>query len=88
MIGPRFFYRHRGLTAYAKALGGRATITNQNYNLSSSYWMYAFGGGLEYRVFRKFNIRIVDFEQQQWPDFWPHSLGPAAATFGVSYIIH
>ncbi len=88
LLGPRFIYRRKGLTAYAKALVGRATITNLNYSLSSSYNVYAFGGGLEYRIAHKFNLRVIDFEQQEWPDFQPHTLAPAAATFGLSYIIH
>jgi len=88
MIGPRLIYRHKGLTAYGKILVGRATITNQQFNLSSSYNMYAYGGGVEYRLGRRLNVRLVDFEQQEWPDFEPHTLGPTALTFGVSYIIH
>ena len=88
MIGPRLIYRHKRLTAYGKVLVGRATITNQQYNLSSSYNMYALGGGLEYRLGRRFNVRLVDFEQQEWPDFAPHTLAPTAMTFGVSYILH
>lgn len=88
MIGPRFTYRRKGLTAYAKVLVGRATITNQLYNLSSSYNAYAFGGGLEYRVGRRLNVRVIDLEQQEWPNFQPHSLSPTVATIGLSYIIH
>ena len=83
LIGPRFMYRRKGLTAY-----GKATITNQQLDLSSSYNIYAFGGGLEYRIVRKLNLRIVDFEQQEWTSFQPHTLAPAAITIGVSYIIH
>jgi hypothetical protein len=88
LIGPRFTYRHRKLAAYGKALVGRATITNQDYNLSSSYNLYAFGGGVEYRVLRKINIRAFDVEMQKWPDFPPHGLSPMAITIGASYIIH
>jgi len=88
MLGPRFSYRRRKLTLYAKALVGRATITNQDFNLSSSFNLYAFGGGVEYRILHKINLRLVDFEQQEWPSFMPNSLSPTAATIGVSYIIH
>ena len=87
-LGPRFSYRHARLTVYGKALVGRATITNLNFNLSSSYNIYAFGGGLEYRLLHKINVRVIDFEHQQWPDFTPHALSPSAVTIGVSYIIH
>lgn len=88
MIGPRFIYRHRALTGYGKALVGRATISNLRYNLSSSYNLYALGGGLEYRLARRFNVRLIDFEQQEWPSFQPHTLAPTVVTFGVSYSIH
>lgn len=88
MLGPRLTYRRHKFTVYGKAMVGRSTITNQNYNLSSSYNMFAFGGGLEYRLLRKINIRVIDFEQQQWPDFRPDALTPTVATIGASYIIH
>ncbi len=88
MLGPRFTYRRKKLTVYAKAMVGRATITNQQFNLSSSYNMYAFGGGLEYKIAQKFNLRVIDFEQQEWTSFKPNTLAPTAITLGVSYIIH
>ena len=88
MIGPRFMIRRRKLTGYAKLIVGRATITNIDYNVSSSYNAYAFGGGLEYKLLRKVNIRALDFEYQKWPNFEPHTLSPIAITVGASYIIH
>ena len=88
LIGPRLTYRRHKFTFYGKALVGRATITNQDLNQSSSFNVIAFGGGVEYRILRKINIRLIDFEQQQWPDFKPNALSPTAATIGVSYIIH
>jgi hypothetical protein len=88
LIGPRFSYRRGRLTAYGKALVGRGTITNLNTNGSSSYNLYGFGGGVEYRLLRKVNIRVVDFEQQKWPDFGQSGLTPIVASIGASYIIH
>ncbi len=87
-VGPRLFYRRHKLTAYGKAMIGRATITNTQFNLSSSYNIYVYGGGIEYKLFRKINLRAVDFEMQSWPDFLPRSLSPLAITVGASYIIH
>jgi hypothetical protein len=87
LVGPRFVYRRHKITGYAKFLFGRATITNTQYNLSSSYNLYAFGGGAEYKVSRRINIRAIDFEYQQWPNFEPHTLSPVAITVGASYII-
>jgi hypothetical protein len=88
LIGPRLTYRRHKLTAYGKVLIGRATITNQDFSLSSSYNIFAYGGGVEYRLLRKINIRVIDFELQSWPDFQPNALSPMAISIGASYIIH
>ncbi len=87
MIGPRFLYRKRRFTGAAKFLFGRASIINQQYNLSTAYNAYAFGATLEYRLKRKINIRVIDIESQKWPDFEPHTLTPLAITVGASYVI-
>lgn len=87
LIGPRILYRKRHLTAYGKALVGHGTITDQLRNHSSGYNLYAFGGGVEYKVSRRLNLRAVDFEMQKWPNFQPNSLSPTVITVGVSYVI-
>jgi len=88
LVGPRFSYRKRRFTGYGKLLVGRATISSQLLNLSSSYNVLpAFGGGLEFRANRKWNIRVLDVEMQQWPNFEPHTLSPISAVVGVSYSI-
>lgn len=86
-VGPRLTYRRKKATVYGKLMVGRATITNQQFNLSSSYNILAYGGGLEYRLLRKINLRVIDFELQTWPDIKPNSLSPMAITIGASYII-
>jgi len=88
LVGPRFTYRRRKVTLYGKALVGRGTVTLQDFNQSSSYNLYAFGGGLEYKILHKVNIRLIDYEQQKWPDFPPNGLSPTIISFGASYIIH
>ena len=88
LVGPRLSYRRHRFNVYAKILVGRATITNQLLNQSSSYNVLgAYGGGLEYRATRKFNVRAIDLELQKWPDFEPHTLSPVVISVGVSYII-
>lgn len=87
LAGPRVFLRRSRFTGYGKLMLGRGTITNQLFNLSSSYNIYAYGGGLEYRAARRITVRAIDFEQQKWPDFPPHGLSPLVMTVGASYII-
>lgn len=86
-IGPRVSYHRRNAAFYAKIMVGRASITNQQTSTSSTYNAYAFGGGLDYKVSRHFNVRVVDFELQKWPDFEPNTLSPLAISVGLMYII-
>ncbi len=87
MVGPRLNYRRNKLNVYGKIMVGRGTISNQLFNTSSSFNVFAYGGGAEYKITRKINLRPVDVELQKWPDFEPHTLSPLAVSFGVSYII-
>ena len=87
LVGPRAFIRRSRFTGYGKLMLGRGTITNQLFNLSSTYNIYAFGGGLEYRAARRLTVRAIDFEMQKWPSFPPNGLSPLIVTVGASYII-
>ncbi len=87
LLGPRVMYRRRRLTGYGKLMAGRGLISNRILNQSSSFNVYAFGGGLEYKVSRRFNLRAVDVELQRWPDFRPGTLSPMSLSAGVSYVI-
>ncbi len=87
LAGPRVFLRRYRLTGYGKVMLGRGIITNQRYNLSSTYNLYAYGGGLEYRAARRLTVRAIDFEMQKWPSFPPNGLSPLVVTVGASYII-
>ena len=87
LVGPRAFIRRSRMTGYGKLMLGRGIITNQLFNLSSSYNIYAFGGGLEYRAARRITVRAIDFEMQKWPSFPPNGLSPLIVTVGASYII-
>ncbi len=87
LLGPRLIYRRHPVALYAKLMLGRAKITNQLLNQSSTFNVYGFGGGLEYKVTPKLNIRLADVELQRWPDFQPNSLSPLAITVGMSYVV-
>lgn len=87
LIGPRVSYHRRKLSGYGKIMVGRGTIMDQFLHTSSTFNLYAFGGGLDYRIRPRFNIRVIDFEQQKWPNFEPHTLSPINISAGLMYII-
>lgn len=94
LIGPRVAYRRHKATVYGKFLYGRGVISDNTrtpypgFNPLIFNNIYAFGGGVEYKVAQHINIRLVDVEEQKFPDFFPHTLSPLALTFGASYVLH
>jgi len=78
-------------TPYGKVLVG---LGNGGW-LTGTALVITYGGGLDYRLNRKFTIRCADFEYQQWPVTSPNSLGgttsftvhPYGLSAGVSYRI-
>ena len=91
LIGPRFTYRHRRLAFYGKVLFGIGQIDFKPPTFvasTSSYGVYAIGGGLDVRATHHINVRAIDFELQKWPGFAPNGLSPTAITVGVAYVFH
>lgn len=71
------FYR---FTPYGKVLAGLGTGSF----LTGNSLVLTYGGGTDYQLNRKFNLR-ADFEYQQWhvnPTLWPYGL-----SVGLSYKI-
>ncbi|MGA3132369.1 MAG: outer membrane beta-barrel protein [Terracidiphilus sp.] len=81
-IGPRIpiatFHR---VTPYGKVLAGFGTGSASW--LTGSAFVLTFGGGVDYRLNRKFTLRAFDFEYQDWhvtPTLWPYG-----GSVGLSY---
>jgi hypothetical protein len=88
--GLKYTYRHfRNLLPYVKYVGGIGSIDFQNpvnpYYTHDTFGVWAPGGGVEYRVWRKLWVR-GDYEYQFWHHtFGPRDLTPAGFTIGGSY---
>ena len=86
LLGPRFVFRYKRVTPYAKALVGGARFKFTIPNTAYTYKMiYAFGGGADMPASRKINLRLFDCELQQWPGFPPNGLSPLVVSFGAAY---
>lgn len=96
LVGPRFrAYRWNRFGLWAKFLLGSGLITTEHYpdpnTLKGSFFVYAPGGTLEFRLNRRFTAR-GDYELQKWPGFavlppHNHGLTPTGFSFGVAYRI-
>jgi Outer membrane protein beta-barrel domain len=89
-IGPRF-------VPYAKVLFGRGVFnfagpdpatgnTVQVANLAFN--TQSIGGGVDFKLVRSINLRLVDYEYQHWDAFPPNGLNPNVLSFGVAYHFH
>lgn len=82
LIGPRIpIVDWHGLKPYGKFMVGLGTGPFLNGNT----FVFAYGGGLDYRLTRRISIRAIDFEYQQW-QVTPR-LNPYGGSVGVSYKI-
>jgi hypothetical protein len=85
LIGPRIpihTFRQR-YTPYGKALVG---LGSGNNIFAGHTLNIALGGGLDYRLNRRFTLRAIDFEYQDWR-VHPESLHPYGGSVGISYRI-
>lgn len=92
LAGPRVpVYRYRGFNLYAKALGGWANVPFGTGLPYHSYTDIAVGGGADYRLTKRINVRAFDFEYQKllgWPSIGANqSISPYGVSAGVSYRI-
>jgi opacity protein-like surface antigen len=82
LIGPRIpIVDFHHISPYGKFLVG---MGNGSF-LTGSTFVFAYGGGVDYRLSRKFTLRAFDFEYQQW-QVTP-TLHPYGGSVGLSYRI-
>ena len=90
LIGPRLpieRLRFKRATPYAKVLIGYGKM---NFEYSDAYGRFtdlAYGGGVDVKLTKRFSLRAIDFEYQQWPSWVNSSLAPYGASVGVGYKI-
>jgi len=81
LAGPRIPFQFGRFTPYGKVLVG---VGRMPVYLENPAFNIAYGGGLDYRLSKRFKLRVVDFEYQQW-DTTPANLHPYGASIGLSY---
>ena len=88
LIGPRVpITQWHGFTPYGKALIGYGRM-NFQYNYAYGHFAdLALGGGVDYQLNRKFDVRAFDFEYQLWPNWINGTLKPYGGSAGISYKI-
>jgi opacity protein-like surface antigen len=94
LVGPQFAFHRNRFHPYAKVLLGfgrfkekvPAEAANTFKINAYTYKIFAFGGGLDYNLTRRINVRAFDFEYQEWPGYKPSGLTPYVYSFGAAYV--
>lgn len=86
--GVLYTWRHfRTFRPYGKFIVGYGSIdfrvANPSYN-HDTRTVGSLGVGFEYRIFKRLWLR-ADYEYQEWPNLFGHTLDPQGFTLGASY---
>ncbi|WP_263419398.1 porin family protein [Terriglobus albidus] len=91
-IGPRYYrtYKDGLFRPYIKGMYGRGVYNFQDPGTNVAianlaYNIMAAGGGLDIRANRRINVRVFDYEYQNWFGYPPHGITPQVVSFGVAY---
>jgi opacity protein-like surface antigen len=90
LIGPRLPIPHAHFwraTPYAKALIGYGKMNFEENDATGRFTDIAYGGGVDVKLTKRFTLRAIDVEYQQWPKWLSSSLSPYGASVGVGYKI-
>ena len=83
--GLRYHFNMGRFQPYAKGLVGGGRF-NFPYNYAyGNYFLIAPGAGVDYRLSRRWSMRVADFEYQYWPQFTFGAMSSAGITTGIRY---
>lgn len=89
LIGGKFPYRRRWMTAYGKVLIGDGRFHFPYDYADGSYFVLAPGGGVDLALGNsRYSVRLVDFEYQWWLNFPFGTLRPYGASTGIAVRFH
>jgi len=82
-IGPRYHMNIGRFQPYAKALVGIGQF-NFPYNYAhGNYLVVAPGGGVDFRMGSRIQLRLADFEYQYWPQFTYGAMSSVGVSSGI-----
>jgi hypothetical protein len=85
LIGPRYSFRDFGFVPYVKVLAGIGNFTFPYGYGKGNYFVLAPAAGLDYTLSRRINLRLINIEYQDWPQFSFGNLHPYGASAGISF---
>lgn len=91
LVGPRIpIHTYGRVTPYGKVLFGMSHMNFEFGQTSCRCTTIAYGGGADVQLTKRLSWRAVDFEYQQWPDWYAlqtSQLHPYGFSTGIGYKI-
>jgi hypothetical protein len=85
VVGPRLQQKAGPFTFYVKAQAGGGHFGNgTRYDNHSTFLIESYGGGLDLRISKHLEARLVDGNYQVWQAFIPHNLTPFNVGSGLA----
>ncbi len=85
LVGPRLSVFPRRLRPYVKLLAGRGQFYFPYGYAKGSYLVVAAGAGVDWHPRgSRLSLRLIDFEQQDWPNFSFGALHPYGISTGLA----
>ncbi len=89
LIGPTYTYPVSHAKPYGKVLIGEGKFHFPYEYAEGSYFVIAFGGGVDIPVrTSRLTVRAISFEYQSWPNFTFSGLHPWGISTGASFRVH
>lgn len=88
LAGPRISLLPAPVEPYVKLLAGSGRFTFPYNYAFGNYLVVAAGGGVDFHIGNRLQLRIIDIEYQRWPKFTFGSMPSYGISAGLSYSIH
>lgn len=87
MVGPRWALHYGALEPYAKVLAGSGQFNFPFNYARGTYFVAAGGGGVDFHIGERWQVRAVDVEYQVWPKFTFGQMKSYGVSAGISYTL-
>jgi hypothetical protein len=85
LIGPRYHFNIGRFQPYIKGLAGFGNFSFPYGYAHGTYGIVAGGGGVDYRLSRRWSVRLADIEFQHWPQFTFGSMTSTGISSGIQF---
>ena len=87
LVGPRYSFSPRRTEPYVKALVGLGEYTYPFNYAKANYTVIAGGGGVDYHLTNRVQIRVVDVEYQRWLNATFNNTTQYGVSSGISFAL-